>query len=230
MVGKKYIQIIVLLLLTIAPISAQIGLKGGPVLTDIIFEVEGQIPYLGYETNSLRHKLPNLTYQFGIFKYFKLSDNFDFQPELLIANKGLNYGAKFLYDDIKYLIKINYLEIPLLLKYNLTNQKSNQFSFLGGPYFSYAINNTRLVKVDNISENEKMKNINSFDWGLAAGISYSFSIYNNQFIVDYRLSLGFVDIMEFIDEYIPEYYGPKKEKARNVDNALTIGYLLRFGN
>jgi len=207
---------------------AQIGIKGGPVLTDIIFDVEGQIPYLGYETNSLRHKLPNLTYQFGIFKIIRLNEKFDFQSEIIIANKGLNYGAKFLYEDIKYIVKINYLEIPLLLRYNLSNRNSNQFSILAGTYFSYAITNNRIVKVDKVSESENMININNYDWGIAAGISYSFSINKSQFIVDYRLSYGLVDVMEFIDDYIPEYYGPKEEKARNVDNALTLGYLINF--
>ena len=100
-------------------LPAQIGVKGGPVISDIVFAEEGQIPYLGFDTNSLIHKLPHFTYQIGLFTEYRLSKNLNVQPEFLFSKKGLNYNSDFIYDDIKYHLNIYYLEIPILLKYDI---------------------------------------------------------------------------------------------------------------
>ena len=74
MIRKKYFFIIIIL--TISLLTAQIGIKGGPALSDIVFAEKGQTPYLSYEINSLTHRLPYLTYQFGVFKSFNLNNRF----------------------------------------------------------------------------------------------------------------------------------------------------------
>jgi hypothetical protein len=230
MYSNKYIILIIItFLLLVLPLRSQVGIKGGPALSDIIFEVEGQIPYLGYGTNSLSHKLPYLTYQFGIFKTFNITNKIGFQPELLYVKKGLNYSTEFIYDDIKYFVKIHYLEIPMLLKYDFTKDAKNQFSFLIGPYLSYAINNVRYIDTENQIQKDKMSNINKFDLGVAASISYDFTIQQNKFVLDFRTTYGLTDMMNYSDGYIKKYYGTDERRARNVNVALTFGYLLNFG-
>ena len=230
MYGNKYIiPIIITFIILVIPLRSQVGIKGGPALSDIIFEVEGQIPYLGYGTNSLSHKLPYSTYQFGIFKIYQITYKIGFQTEILYVKKGLNYSTEFIYDDIKYFVKIHYLEIPMLLKYDFTKEPRNHFAFLIGPYFSYAINNIRYINTENQVQKEKMSNIKKFDWGLAASISYNFTIQQNKFIVDFRTTYGLANMMELADGYIKDYYGPNKERSRNVNIALTFGYILNFG-
>jgi len=230
MYSNKYIILIIItFLLLVLPLRSQVGIKGGPALSDIIFEVEGQIPYLGYSTNSLSHKLPYLTYQFGIFKTYNITDKIGFQPELLYVKKGLNYSTEFIYDDIKYFVKIHYLEIPMLLKYDFTKDAKNQFSFLIGPYLSYAINNVRYIDTENQIQKDKMSNINKFDLGVAASISYDFTIQQNKFVLDFRTTYGLTDMMNYSDGYIKKYYGTDERRARNVNVALTFGYLLNFG-
>jgi len=225
----KHLIIILSFLVVVLPLRSQVGIKGGPTLSDIIFEVEGQIPYLGYGTNSLSHKLPYLTYQIGIFKTFHITDKIGFQPELLYVKRGLNYSTEFIYDDIKYLVKIHYIEVPMLLKYNFTKDAKNQFAFLIGPYFSYAINNVRYIDTENRVYKEQMTNIKKFDWGVAASISYNFTIQQNKFLVDFRTTYGLINMMELAEGYIKEYYGPNQERSRNVNIAFTFGYLLNFG-
>ena len=116
---KYIILIIIVFLMLIAPLKSQVGVKGGITISDIIFAVDGQTPYLGYDINYLTHRLPFLTYQFGFFKTYELNNKIDFQPELLFIKKGLNYSMDLLYDDITYIIRIHYVEVPLLLKYKL---------------------------------------------------------------------------------------------------------------
>ncbi len=226
----KHIIIILSFLIIVFPLRSQVGIKVGPALSDIIFEVEGQIPYLGYGTNSLSHKLPYITYQLGIFKNYQITDKIGFQPEILYVKKGLNYSTEFIYEDIKYFVKIHYLEIPMLLKYDFTKEPRNHFGFLIGPYFSYAIDNIRYIHTENQVQKEKMSNIKKFDWGLASSISYNFTIQQNKLIVDFRTTYGLADMMGLVDGYIKEYYGPNQERSRNVNLALTFGYLLNFGD
>jgi len=226
----KHIIIILSFLIIVFPLRSQVGIKVGPALSDIIFEVEGQIPYLGYGTNSLSHKLPYITYQLGIFKNYQITDKIGFQPEILYVKKGLNYSTEFIYEDIKYFVKIHYLEIPMLLKYDSTKEPRNHFGFLIGPYFSYAIDNIRYIHTENQVQKEKMSNIKKFDWGLASSISYNFTIQQNKLIVDFRTTYGLADMMGLVDGYIKEYYGPNQERSRNVNLALTFGYLLNFGD
>lgn len=227
--SNKYIIIIVYFLLLGIPLRSQVGIKGGPALSDIAFLVEGQIPYLGYETNSLTHRLPYLTYQFGIFKNFNITDKVGFQTELLLVKKGLNYSTEYIYDDIKYIVKIYYLEVPLLLKYNFTKSAQNHLSVLLGPYLSYTIKDVRCIEADNQIHKDKMPNIKNIDLGIAASISYNFTIHQNIFIVDLRTTYGLNNMMNYTEDFVPEYYGPNKEYARNVNIALTFGYLLNFG-
>lgn len=230
MYSNKYIILIIITFLLLPfPLQSQVGIKVGPALADIIFEVEGQIPYLGYGTNSLNHKLPYLTYQFGIFKTYQLTEKIGIQPEMLYVKKGLNYSTEFIYDDIKYFVKIHYLEIPMLLKYDFTKDQRNHFAFLIGPYFSYAFNNVRYIDADDQIHREKMSNIKRIDWGVAASISYNFTIQQNKFIIDLRTTYGLIDMMEFADGYLKKYYGPDEGRARNVNIALTLGYLLNHG-
>ena len=225
MCNKIYIiQIILIPILLITPLKSQIGIKSGPVISDIVFLVEGQTPYLGYEINSLTHRLPYLTYQFGIFKTFKLNKRFDFQPELLFTKKGLNYSMNFIYDDITYIIKMYYLEVPLLMKYNIG--KKNQFALLVGPYGSYMINTERMRKIEGELVKDKMSNVRKFDFGIAASLSYDFNYNKNHFNLDFRTTYSLVNIMDYLEGYVLRYYGPDKEKARHANIALTIGYFL----
>lgn len=221
--------IILSFLIVVLPLRSQVGIKGGPALSDIIFEVEGQIPYLGYGTNSLSHKLPYLTYQFGIFNIFNITDRIGFQPEVLYVKKGLNYSTEFIYDDIKYYVKIHYIEFPMLLKYNFTKDAKNHFAFLLGPYFSYAIDNSRYIDIEKQVQNEKISNVKKFDWGFVTSISYNFTIQQKKFVIDFRTTYGLINMLEHADGYIKEYYGPNKERSKNVNIALTFGYLLNFG-
>ena len=226
---SKYIIIVTVLLLGL-PLQSQVGIKGGLALSDIIFEAEGQIPYLGYGTNSLSHKLPYLTYQFGIFKNFNITDRIGFQPELLYVKKGLNYSTEFIYDDIKYFVKIHYIEFPMLLKYKFSKDVKNHFAFLFGPYLAFAFNNSLYVNADNQIKEEHMTNIKKFDWGLSASLSYNFTYQQNKFVIDFRTTYGLIDMMEHSDGYVKEYYDPDNGRARNVNIVLTLGYLLNIGD
>ena len=114
--------------------EAQIGIKAGCGVSDIVFAKEGQVPYLGYEVDYLTHRNPLFSYQFGIFGTIDFHKHFDFQPELMFARQGLNYNINFLYDNVVYRLHIYYLQMPLLIRYKMSlKKKSHPILFLG-PY------------------------------------------------------------------------------------------------
>jgi len=223
MIRKRHFLIIVFL--TISPLTAQIGIKGGPAFSDIVFAGKGQTPYLSYEINSLTHRLPYLTYQFGVFKSFSLNNRLSVQPEILFVKKGLNYGMDFIYDDINYIIKIHYVEIPILMKLFLNNHKRS--AILLGPYFSYMMNNKRIREIEGKISKDNLSNINKIDIGIITSFAHEFM---NLFNIDFRMSYSLVEMMKYLDGVKLDYYGPDEERARNVNLSLTVGYYLQFGN
>lgn len=222
---NSLIGIALVFALIIPKLFAQIGFKGGPALSDIVFADKGQTPYLSYEINSLTHRLPYLTYQFGVFKSFSLNNRLSIQPEILFVKKGLNYSLDFIYDDITYIIKIHYVEVPILIKLYLNNNKRS--AILLGPYFSYMINNKRIRKIDGVMEKDYVSNINKTDFGFAGSFAFDFK---NRFNLDFRVTYSLNEMMKYLDSVILDYYGPGKERARNVNLSLTVGYYLQLGN
>ncbi len=209
---------------------SQIGIKGGLGVSDIVFAVEGQTPYLGYEINYLTHRNPLVTYQFGVFGTVKINRLFNFQPELIYARQGLNYNIEFLYDDITYRLYLNYLQLPLLMNLSMRPQKKFHPGFYVGPYGALKLHAKRITKIDGERVEENPSNVKNGDFGLIGGLSYDFDMPNGQLIAELRFNYSLINIMYPIDGYIPSYDGPDldEERARNVSLALLIGY--RFQN
>jgi hypothetical protein len=213
-----------MLLCNILQSSAQIGIKGGLNLSDIVFLDEGQSPYLGYEVDFLEHNFPGTGFQIGIFSEFHILKRLEFQPELLLTRKGLNYSTRYLYDDITYKVKIYYLDAPALIKYTLSQKARWHPALLGGPYASLKLNGTEITRIDGKLEKKRISNLRDLDFGIIAGVYSGINLPKGQMTIDFLLSYSLSNMMDRIEGYIPSYYGPKKEYARNVCLSLTVGY------
>ena len=208
--------------------SAQIGIKGGIGISDIAFLKDGQTPYLGYEINALEHRIPMFTFEVGTFGTIELWKRIEFQPELLFARQGLNYSTKYIYDDITYKINISYLKMPLLLKYKISTKKKIHSALFIGPYFACKLKAVRIAEVESEREKTIISNVKNIDFGLVTGYSVDFNLFSRKMLFDLRCSYGLMNMMNTIAGYIPSYYSPSKEYARNVSITLTAGY--RFIN
>ncbi|WP_291119923.1 porin family protein [Flavobacterium sp. UBA6135] len=110
----------------------------------------------------------------GIFISLPLTEMFSIQPEFLYTTKGaeLVYNNAFAQGTGKF--RLNYIEVPVLLKVNLTNN----LNIHAGPYFAYLID----AKISNESssgnfdfeDNLNNDDFNKFDYGLSAGIGFDF--------------------------------------------------------
>jgi hypothetical protein len=212
------------LILSVQPGKGQVGIKGGIGVSDIVFAEEGQTPYLGYEINYMEHRTPLLTFQIGAFGTIKLSEKFYFQPELLYIKQGLDYDIRFLYDDITYQIRINYLQAPFLFSYKGAPGKKSRPGFFIGPYYSLKINAVRDVVIEGTHDKSSASQVRNSDYGIVAGFSVDLNLPNDQLIFEFKTSYGLSNMMDRVEGYIPWYYGPDQERAKNISITLMIGY------
>ena len=80
-------------------------------------------------------------FNIGGFAEYEINDKFTLQPELLFSTQGNTYGYKdyygggSYYDGAEYNLKLNYLNLPIILKYKIIEKLSIDF----GPQIGYLI-------------------------------------------------------------------------------------------
>jgi len=196
----------------------------GAGVSDIAFKLTGEKVYLGYEINALTHNLPSFSYYISLSQGFWRQSRVHPVVEFQYARVGLNYSTSYLFDDLKYYIKIHYLKIPVLLMFNLSLKNSNNSGLLFGPYFSYRLLANRLLTVQGKTDKKKVDNVKPIDLGLMAGYNRDINLANFPLKVGVTISYSVVNIMTPIDGVIMLYDGPENEYARNITVLLSIGY------
>lgn len=115
----------------------------------------------------------NILYGFnaGVYATLPISDFVAIQPELLFTTKGakLEYGDP-LSGNAKF--KLNYIELPLLVRVNITKN----FNIHAGGYASYLVSSKIKGEGDvEFDEGIDRDDLNKFDAGIAAGIGVDFA-------------------------------------------------------
>ena len=100
-----------------------------------------------------------MSYLFGMFGEFQLSEKFDLYTELNYERRGANVAV---FDQGE--IRFNYLSLPLQLQYSL----QNDISFKLGPQFNYLVSGIS----DFLPDSEVDEVYDDFDIGINFGISY----------------------------------------------------------
>jgi hypothetical protein len=187
----------------------QIGIKGGVVISgfqpwqDLTpFEGNDYQPFLGYEVDWIQDdaSYPDLGLQIGIFYTYNLSDYFALQPELYYSQRGLNFYQTKLYNTT-YSLNVSYLELPLLLKYNLPLDWGIKPSLFLGPYLAFKISASRTLNIEGESNTREVPAINNFDYGLVFAINTEFSAWSQNLMLELRINWGIANAMEQPEEY-----------------------------
>lgn len=126
----------------------------------------------------------------GIVAVIPLTDFLGFQPEILYSGKGAELKYSNILVEGKAKFNLAYIEVPLLLRMNL----SENFSVQAGPYIAYLIN----ANIQNETNNELFdseteldtSDFTKFDYGLAGGLEFDFS----PIAVGARYSYGMANI------------------------------------
>lgn len=125
----------------------------------------------------------------GAVMEYSISDKFSLQPELFYSQQG------FKGEDVT--VKLDYINIPLLAKYNM----SDEFSVLVGPQIGFLLSSKSDVKeierqpLKSVAVETDLKEFFSkTDFGLNVGLAYQL---DNGFGINTRYNLGLKDIFDF---------------------------------
>ncbi len=139
--------------------EAKMGVKGGLNLSNLYTkEVDDQNVLLGFNA--------------GFYADLPITSSLSFQPEILFTTKGaeLKYNNAFAEGTGKF--RLSYIEVPLLLKANLTENFTIHF----GPYAAFLVDskitNESTNNTFNFENNVNEDDLNKFDLGLAAGLGF----------------------------------------------------------
>lgn len=142
--------------------------------TGASFGIKGGVNFSNLYTEDVDDNNVLTSFNVGLFVSMPLTSFIAIQPEFLYSRKG----AELVYDNAvasgtgKF--KLNYIEAPILLKVNLTEN----LNIHAGPYFAYLIDAdvTNESSSGNFDFEENIDNddFNKFDYGLSAGAGFDF--------------------------------------------------------
>jgi len=161
----------------------------------------------------------------GIMAEIPLAKNFSVQPEVLYSQQGM----KFSYSDIdvanssyKSTITLNYLNIPVMLKYyvlkGLSVQAGPQIGILLKSNNKYQDN---FLGYDNHENYNLSDYTNAFDTSVNLGVGYQFK---DKFYVDLRYNISYSDVFKEANSngnYVIN------SDMRNRVFQITIGYFFK---
>jgi hypothetical protein len=192
---------------------------------------------------------------FGIVSTYTLSQKFSLQAELNYSSQGAKRNGnqalpttalvsnppagspQYVWADMSNEIKLNYFELPVLLKLTLPISDKLNFIANGGPYFAYlstarelASGNTNfyadeahtqplLVGALQFDENQDIKDqIKKFNIGVQAGVGLSANVPGGEIMLTIGGNYGFIPVQK------------DKNTGKNDTGAanITLGYLFRF--
>jgi len=189
---KKFFTLlfIVAAFTSISLAQMQLGLKAGLNIANIggsdVDELVGQ---------SLDSKT---TFAGGIFFMYQFSDMFAIQPEAYYSMKGATYSE----GGVDLTISLDYIEIPLLLKFIIPIKGSNiRPSIFAGPAIGFNTTHKMKVEYSGQSAEEDIPDTKSTDFSLAFGGGVGFPVGNGELGVDVRYILGLSTIDDSSDPW-----------------------------
>lgn len=202
---KKTLTIVVLLAITYhvnAQKNFMIGPKAGVNFSSLSNVAKGEM-------------LPG--FYLGAVSELKILEKFSFQPEIVYSSQGI----KNIYSETLNGVtanhhnhdKLEYIHVPLLAKYYVTKG----FSLELGPQLGVLLNATNKdeVTVNGVETKEQRdfkSEVNSFDFGLAAGLACDIS---RGLFVNVRYNLGLTNVGK-----TEQYYDGSKNRVMQVG----VGY------
>lgn len=160
----------------------------------------------------------------GIMAEIPLAKNFSIQPEILYSQQGM----KFSYSDVdvqnshyKSTIGLNYLNIPVMLKYYVVKGLSVQ----AGPQIGILLKASNKYQDNFLGyENHETFNLSDYANGIDTAVNFGLGYqFKNKFYTDLRYTISYSDI--FKDASANTYVVNSDMKNRVFQ--ITVGYFFK---
>lgn len=192
--NKTIVRLLILLLCAmIIPVSLiaqdiRTGVKGGVNVSNLFVD--------GANDESAR-----TGFHLGAFAQFPVLDDFAIQPEILFNTKGARatYDSPMFDGQIKY--NLSYIDVPVLAVFKLGESANIHV----GPYVGFLLSSNAVTDGTygtDATETIERSDLNTVDFGLAAGFALDFEIFSIG--TRYNLGLPRVNSSELADTFIGE--------------------------
>jgi hypothetical protein len=119
----------------------------------------------------------------GGFLQFGLSKEAFLQPEVLYVSKGADGSIA----GESGTVSVDYLEIPVLIKYKVNPQEKTSFNLFAGPALAFKMS----AKISGGGYSQDVSSdVNSTDFSLVFGAGADFGLDNGSITIDARYDLG----------------------------------------
>lgn len=143
------------------------------VSTEPSIGVKGGVNFSNLYVEDVDDKNMLVGFNVGLYTNFPISNGLSFQPEFNFTTKGSEVTYNNIFDNGTRKFTLSYLEVPVLLKANITDN----FNLHVGPYFAYLVDS----KIKNVSSDGSSDftdldedDFNRFDAGITGGIGFDF--------------------------------------------------------
>jgi len=196
----------VLLPLSASPHEARWGVKAGFNLSKNQFSHD---PFVSNLTRS--QALPG--FSLGLLTQVPLTETFSLQGEVAWSRKGLKYDTHALVGDVQHRLALDYLEVPLMIKWHPIATGPISPVLLAGPYAAY-----RMSAKDREGHVDEKGHYKKFDWGFCAGLGIDMRLKSSTLCLDVRYTRGLANIMTqgYIDESGHENKGYTQTLSANL--------------
>ena len=176
-------------------------------------------------------------FQAGAFFNIAFNKLFSLQPEIVYTQKGARFtGANRNFetdvlDEYVSVVKLNYLEIPVLAKVTFGSDSSN-FFITAGPAVSYLLSGHERYRISGKTteqdapfayNDETFAKYNRLDATVYAGIGFTYASRIGRFSVEGRYGYGLLDLIDYKEK--PE--GIAKVSNRTI--SLLASYNIALG-
>lgn len=222
---KKLITIsityLLLFLFPLRSVNGGVGIKGGVCLSGLLTATGDFRHFLGYEIDWL--SMGNLVgFQIGVFHAIDISKRFKIQPEVYLTVRGGDASEEFLFDTITYKVKLSYVEVPVLLKYEIPLKGRFRPVLLLGPYGALKLSAKKDTEIWGRSDSADLSNVTRFDYGAVFGTGLELDLGTGRLILELRYNLGLKNIMTIPKGVVRLY--EDRDSVRNFAFVVMTGY------
>lgn len=179
------------------------------------------VDYTNYWGKNVEHG-GQLSYQAGLFMEYRFTDMFSVSPEVVFAAQGGKYQIKRLDDYYKETDHINYINVPVMLKFYVTPELSIDF----GPQVGFNVYSKNTAELKEGGEKDKITTdlkeyTKTVDFGLGLGLTYNIT---DEVFVQGRYTMGLTRVFDTkaYDNVVLEVLGFDNPKHSN--GQISIGY------
>lgn len=124
----------------------------------------------------------------GILLGFNFSDNFGIQGEVIYSTLNQKYSE----DDVEKEVKLEYINVPLLLSYNTGKLKPVNFNVVAGPQIGISVGS----ELGGTTDENAVLSVKKGDLGFAYGAGFDFGLNTAK---TFRLGIGFRGVYGLVD-------------------------------